>query len=172
MNPGYDTVDALVRQLWPPYKASIQPMWDYKLFQYSADVLSETLRRYRAEYPDDTKPTWKTIYTMLSGGNTGSSRSDLWILLDGMRREIRSSDYWARDAAARARAMAWSDSEVFENHIEANTRPILRRMDGKAEDDPDGRLGRLAATTRANMVARYTRDLEERGERVPAWLVR
>lgn len=168
MNPGLDSVDQLVRQFWPRYKASIQPMWDTRLHQYPSDKLSETLRKYRADHPDDTKPVWRAIYAMLAGGTAGPGKSDLQLLLDSIRRAIATEDRWQKCPQARG----WSDSEVFENHIEANVKPILRRMDGTAEDDPGGRLARLAASTRANMVSYYIRDLKERGDPVPEWLVR
>jgi hypothetical protein len=167
MNPGLDSLDEMVRQLWPRYKDSVQPMWDTRLHGYSIDEIRTALWRHKADYPDDSKPTWKTIYTMLSGGKTGAGKSDLQLLLDGIRREIAKDPRWQKHPTARR----WSDSEVFENHVEANTRPILRRMDGTAEDDPEGRLARLAATERTNIVSRYVRDLEERGDSVPAWLV-
>lgn len=167
MNPGLDSLDAMVRELWPRYKASIQPMWDTRLRQYPSDKLSETLRKYRADHPDDTKPVWRTIYALLAGGNTGPGKSDLQLLLDSIRRAIATEDRWQKHPQARR----WSDSEVFENHIEANVRPILRNIDGSAKDDPDGRRARSAAKEREMIVSRYARDLEQRGEQVPAWLV-
>lgn len=168
MNPGLDSLDAMVRQLWPRYKASVQPMWDTRLHRYATDELRAALWRHRSDYPDDTKPNWRTIYALLAGGNAGPGKSDLQILLGSIRRAIASEDRWQKQPQARR----WSDSELFENHIDANTQPILRNMDGSACDDPDGRLARLAAHARTAIVEPLIRDLTERGEQVPAWLVR
>ena len=111
---------------------------------------------------------WKTIYRALAGGDEGPGKSDLQILLDQMRRSIRA------DATAMKRKPinAWTDSDLFENHVEANIRPILRNMDGSACDDPDGRLAKLAANTRTRFAAPYIADLKERGDPMPEWLVR
>lgn len=168
MNPGFDSLDEMVRQFWPTYKASVQPMWDTRLHRHSVEELRTALWRHKADYPDDTKPTWKTIYAMLAGGKTGSGKSDVQILLDGIRKAIATEDRWQKYPAARR----WSDSEVFENHVDANTVPILRNMDGSACEDPDGRLAKLAAWTRMAIVEPLIRDLKERGDQVPAWLVR
>lgn len=168
MNPGLDSLDEMVRQLWPRYKDSVQPMWDTQLHRYSVDEIRAALWRHKADYPDDSKPTWKTIYSMLLGGKTGSGKSNLQLLLDSMRREIATDERWQKHPQARR----WSDSQVFENHIEANVRPILRNIDGSAKDDPDGRRAKSAAQTRESFVNPYVRDLKERGEQIPAWLVR
>lgn len=170
MSSRLDDLDDCVRQLWPRYKASIQPMWDTRLQRYSFEDLRAALWRHRADYPDDTKPVWRTIYAALTGDGDrdGTGKSDLQILLDSVRRAIAADPAWQKYPAARS----WSDSEVFENHVEANVRPILRDMDGSAKDDPGGRLARSAASTRVSFVQPYIRDLEERGEPVPAWLVR
>ena len=170
MNPGLDSLDAIVRQLWPRYKDGVQPMWDTQLHRYPIDELRTVLWRYRADHPDDTKPVWRTIYAMLAGGKDGttSGKSDLQLLLDSVRRAIATDPAWQKYPAARS----WSDSEVFENHIEANVRPVLRKVDGEAKDDPGGRLAKLAANEREWTVTRYIRDLQERGEAIPQWLVR
>lgn len=170
MNPGLDSVTAMVSQLWPTYRASVQPMWDTRLHRHDVETIRTVLWQHRADYPDDTKPVWRTIYTMLSGGNTsaGTGKSDLQILLDQIRREIATNPDWHKCPAART----WSDSEAFENHIEANVLPILRYLDGIAKPDVDGRLAKLAAHERTAIVNPIIRDLKERGDPVPAWLVR
>ena len=168
MNPGLDSLDAMVRQLWPTYKASVQPMWDTRLHCYSVEDIRQALWRHRADYPDETKPTWRTIYALLAGGNSGSGKSDLQLLLDSIRRAIAKEDRWQKHPAARS----WSDSEVFQNHIEANTRPVLFQLDGKAYPDLDGRRARAADSETTMIVGRYVRDLKERGDPVPEWLVR
>jgi hypothetical protein len=167
MNPGFDAFNTMVRQLWPTYKTDVQPMWDTKLRRYSSDEIGTALWRHRADFPDDAKPSWRTIYSRLSGTTT-PGKSDLRILVDGIRKAIATEERWAKHPTAKN----WPDSEVFENHIEANLRPILYEMNGKVSDDPDGRLARLAAKTRAMIVNGLIVDLEERGEIVPAWLVR
>lgn len=124
---------------------------------------------HRADHPDDTKPHWRTIYSMLAGDKGQSAgKSDLQVLLDMMRRAIAADPSWTK----RKPANEWTDADLVENHIEANVRPILRGIDGKASPDDDGRLARLAASQRQAIVAPLIRDLVERGETVPDWLVR
>ena len=168
MNPGFDALESMVRQLWPTYRASVQPMWDTRLSRYSTDELSTTLWRHRADNPDDTKPHWKTIYGLLAGGNMGVGKSDLRILLDSMRRTISRDPAWMKQKPINA----WTDPDLFENFVEANVRPVLRDMDGTVKDDSDGRLARLAARTRMSFASPYIADLKERGDPVPEWLVR
>jgi hypothetical protein len=142
-------------------------MWDTRLCGYSLDVLGATLRQHRADYPDDAKPVWKTIYAMLSGGSTAAGaaeKSDLQELLDFMRRQIAQTP-----AAIKHKPIdQWTDADCFERLVEANAG--LRDLGGKALPDPGGHRARIAANERAWAVNRYARDLKERGELVPAWL--
>lgn len=169
MNPGLDSVTAMVQQLWPRYKASIQPMWDTRLHRYDVETIRAILWAYRADHPDDTKPVWRTVYSMLSGGDqTHKGQSDLQCLLDSVRRAIVADPKWSKVKPPRI----WTDADLVENHIDANVRPILRDMTGKAKPDDDGRLAKLAARARVAIVEPLILDLTERGETVPEWLVR
>lgn len=168
MTPGFDAFETIVRDLWPSYRASVQPMWDTRLYRYPIDTLGAVLRQYRADHPDDTKPHWSTIYGILAGGGTRVGKSDLQILLNSVRRAIRSDPGWMK----RKPIDAWTDADVLENHIEANVGPILRNMGGTTCDDPDGRLARLAVFTRMAIVQPLITDLEQRGDPVPEWLTR
>lgn len=167
MTPGFDAFENIVRELWPTYRASVQPMWDTRVYQYPTEQIGCVLRQFRADYPDDTKPIWKTIYGMLAGGKDGNaSKSDLQELLDFMRRTI-SKD---AEALKRKPVNAWTDADCLERYIEANAQ--MRDLDGEALPDDDGRRARLAASWRRATVGRYVRDLKARGEPVPGWLVR
>ncbi len=168
MSGSFQEFETVVRDIWSGYRANVQPIWNLRLSQYPFDRLIGVLNQHRADNPDEMKPLWKTIYRNLAAGDSSAGKSDLYILLDQTRRLLRKDPACQKCQPENTR----TDADVFENYLEANTRPTLRQMNGVPYPDPDGRRARLAASERAEIVNRYVTDLEERGDPVPAWLVR
>lgn len=172
MNPGFDSFQSMVQQLWPTYKASVQPMWDTRLHRYPIGDLRTVLWQHRADFPDENKPVWKTIYAMLrgGGGDNTASKSDLRILLDQTRRIIAKDTEWMK----RKPIDQWSDADVWQNFMDAQTFPTTHQMTAggwSPREDPDGKVASRAASERTILRRRYESDLTERGDLVPEWLL-
>lgn len=159
---GFDGFAELVQSLWPTYRTNIQPMWNTVLHRYSVTQLGEVLAKHRADHPDETKPIWKTIYAVLAGG-ARAGKSDLQLVLNQWRKLLRE--------AKRKGSENWSDYEVFQCFLDAQTYPILyNTLTREPENSPDGRLVRMAAQLRGSLACRYIEDLRERGDVIPEWL--
>lgn len=161
---AFDDFVAAVTSLWPTYRTDVGPMWDTVLRRYSMTEIGQALRKHRAERPDDSKPIWKLIYADLTDGKQQSSKSDLQILLNQQRRIL--AEHKVKGATN------WGDWEVFQSFLDTQVYPRLYdTLTRQPRDDPDGRHAAMAARERAGLTHRYIRDLKERSEPVPEWLM-
>lgn len=171
MSGSFQEFETVVRSVWPRYQANIQPIWDRKLRQYPFDCLIDVLNEHRADNPDEAKPIWKMIYGALSGGDTASSgKSDLQILLDQTRRCIAKDSEWMK----RKPIDQWSDADVWQNFLDAQTFPTTHEMVAggyRLRDDPDAKIAKSAASERTMLRRVYEKNLRECGEPVPEWLL-
>lgn len=171
MSSSFQEFELVVRNVWPSYRANVQPIWDRKLRSYAFDRLIDVLNEHRANNPDEVKPIWKMIYHDLSGGNAAGagSKSDLRILLDQVRRVIAEDSEWMK----RKPIDAWTDADVWQNFLDAQTFPTTHEMIAggyRLREDPNGKIAERAARKRAIQQRRYESDLRERGEQIPEWL--
>ena len=155
-----------VRSLWSRTRMSDDEIrhtgWTHIDGRQADDVIA-ALKKHRADEPDAASPTWKAVWRILreQRGENGGQSNDFQILLTQCRR------YNSHVKGIQN----WSDAEVFQAYVDANTYPITHNTITHTPcADDDGRLARHAADWRHNEADHWRTYLLDAGLLVPAFL--
>lgn len=166
----------LIGRLWPDYRTTddmLHELWR-GVSRFSADRLALAMREHRFAVPDARSPKWSAIRDDLYQGVRDEAKTTPFAnLMKTQRRLIGECWQYEADkckAAGWKPSNDWTDEDLWQNFLDAKTRPITHDARGRAHCDDLERRTRMAAVER-NVWMNIWRDrMNAAGESLPYWM--